>query len=247
VGGQHVGTFGDVATLSFYPAHHITTGEGGAVLMNSPLLAKIAESFRDWGRDCYCAPGKDNTCNKRFNWRLGDLPKGYDHKYTYSHVGYNLKMSDMQAAVGVSQLKKLDRFVERRRENFARLTERLIARGLDAYYHLPVPTPGTEPSWFGYLLTVRDGTGIIRNTVTRTLEDRKVGTRMLFAGNLIKQPAFRDVAYRVHGSLANTDKIMNDSFWVGVWPGIDDARLDYMADTLLAITRELLPQSAAAE
>jgi CDP-6-deoxy-D-xylo-4-hexulose-3-dehydrase len=247
VGGQHVGTFGDVATLSFYPAHHITTGEGGAVLMNSPLLAKIAESFRDWGRDCYCAPGKDNTCNKRFNWRLGDLPKGYDHKYTYSHVGYNLKMSDMQAAVGVSQLKKLDRFVERRRENFARLTQRLIARGLDAYYHLPVPTPGTEPSWFGYLLTVRDGTGIVRNSVTRTLEDRKVGTRMLFAGNLIKQPAFKDVAYRVHGSLANTDKIMNDSFWVGVWPGIDDARLDYMADTLLAITRELLPQSAAAE
>ena len=245
VGGQGVGTFGDVATLSFYPAHHITMGEGGAVMMNSPLLAKIAESFRDWGRDCYCKPGQDNTCNKRFNWRLGDLPKGYDHKYIYSHVGYNLKVSDMQAAVGVSQLKKLDRFIDRRRENFAGLTERLVARGLDRYYHLPVPTPGTEPSWFGYLLTVRDGSGITRNVVTRTLEERRVGTRMLFAGNLIKQPAFRDVEYRVHGGLENTDKIMNDSFWVGVWPGIDDARLDYMADTLLAITEEQLALASA--
>jgi CDP-6-deoxy-D-xylo-4-hexulose-3-dehydrase len=239
VAGQHVGTFGDVATLSFYPAHHITMGEGGAVLMNSPLLAKIAESFRDWGRDCYCKPGMDNTCNKRFGWRLGQLPKGYDHKYTYSHVGYNLKVSDMQAAVGVSQLKKLDRFVERRRENFAGLEQRLRDRGLDRYYHLPEATPGTDPSWFGYLLTVRDGSGIDRNVLTRTLEERKVGTRMLFAGNLTKQPAFRDVQYRIHGSLENTDKIMNDSFWVGVWPGIDAQRLDYMADTLLAVTREL--------
>ncbi len=240
VDGQHVGTFGDVATLSFYPAHHITMGEGGAVLMNSPLLAKIAESFRDWGRDCYCKPGMDNTCNKRFNWRLGDLPKGYDHKYTYSHVGYNLKVSDMQAAIGVSQLKKLDQFVARRRENFSGLEERLRARGLDRYYHLPVATPGTEPSWFGYLLTVRDDAGIDRNRITRTLEERKVGTRMLFAGNLTKQPAFRDVAYRIHGDLANTDKIMNDSFWVGVWPGIDDQRLNYMADALLAATQEQL-------
>ncbi len=239
VEGKHVGTFGDVATLSFYPAHHITMGEGGAVLMNSPLLAKIAESFRDWGRDCYCKPGLDNTCNKRFNWRLGDLPKGYDHKYTYSHVGYNLKVSDMQAAVGVSQLKKLDRFVERRRENFAGLTDRLLAAGLDRYFHLPQPTPGTEPSWFGYLLTVRDASGINRNELTRTLEERKVGTRMLFAGNLIKQPAFRDVEYRVSGELTNTDKVMNDSFWVGVWPGIDEPRLDYMAETLEGIAREL--------
>ena len=246
VGGQGVGTFGDVATLSFYPAHHITMGEGGAVLMNNPLLAKIAESFRDWGRDCYCKPGCDNTCNKRFGWRLGDLPKGYDHKYTYSHVGYNLKVSDMQAAVGVSQLKKLDRFIARRRENFAGLTERLRARGLDRFYHLPVPTPGTEPSWFGYLLTVRDGAGIDRNALTRTLEERRVGTRLLFAGNLTKQPAFRDVAYRVHGALTNTDKIMNDSFWVGVWPGIDAPRLDYMADTLLALTEELRDRADAA-
>jgi CDP-6-deoxy-D-xylo-4-hexulose-3-dehydrase len=242
--GQHVGTFGDVATLSFYPAHHITMGEGGAVLMNNPHLAKIVESFRDWGRDCYCKPGQDNTCNKRFNWRLGDLPKGYDHKYTYSHVGYNLKVSDMQAAVGVSQLKKLDHFVERRRANFAGLTERLRARGLDRYYHLPVPTPGTEPSWFGYLLTVRDGMGIERNAVTRTLEERRVGTRMLFAGNLTKQPAFRDVKYRIHGDLTNTDKIMNDSFWVGVWPGLDDDRLNYIVDVLAAITHDLLPNES---
>ncbi|WP_374945155.1 lipopolysaccharide biosynthesis protein RfbH [Sphingomonas sp.] len=245
VNGQGVGTFGDVATLSFYPAHHITMGEGGAVLMNSPLLAKIAESFRDWGRDCYCKPGMDNTCNKRWGWRLGELPKGYDHKYTYSHVGYNLKVSDMQAAVGVSQLKKIDRFIARRRENFDALTARFKARGLDRFYHLPVPTPGTEPSWFGYLLTVRDGAGIDRNVLCRTLEERKVGTRLLFAGNLTKQPAFRDVNYRIHGTLTNTDKVMNDSFWVGVWPGLDAARLDYMADTLLAVTEELLGESVA--
>lgn len=245
VGGKHVGTFGDVATLSFYPAHHITMGEGGAVLMNSPLLAKIAESFRDWGRDCYCKPGVDNTCNKRFGWRLGDLPKGYDHKYTYSHIGYNLKVSDMQAAIGVSQLKKLDHFVERRRENFAGLERRLRAHGLDRLFHLPVPTPGTEPSWFGYLLTVRDDSGIDRNALTRTLEERKVGTRMLFAGNLTKQPAFRDVEYRVHGDLTHTDKIMSDSFWIGVWPGLDEPRLDYMVETLAAICEEQLTHTAA--
>lgn len=239
VGGQHVGTFGDVATLSFYPAHHITMGEGGAVLVNSPLLAKIAESFRDWGRDCYCKPGLDNTCNKRFGWRLGELPKGYDHKYTYSHIGYNLKVSDMQAALGVSQLKKLDHFIARRRENFVELEQRLRRLGLDRFYHLPHPTPGTDPSWFGYLLTVRDDAGIDRNTLVRRLEERRVGTRLLFAGNLTKQPAFRDVAYRVHGELPVTDKIMRDSFWLGVWPGIDEPRLDYMAQTLLELTEEL--------
>jgi CDP-6-deoxy-D-xylo-4-hexulose-3-dehydrase len=246
VGDKQVGTFGDVATLSFYPAHHITMGEGGAVMTNSPLLAKIAESFRDWGRDCYCKPGCDNTCNKRYGWRLGQLPKGYDHKYTYSHIGYNLKVSDMQAALGVSQLKKLDDFIERRRANFDGLTERLRTRGLDGTYHLPEPTPGTTPSWFGYLLTLRDDTGIDRNQLVRILEERKVGTRMLFAGNLTKQPAFQDVAFRIHGSLDNTDKIMIDSFWIGVWPGIDDARMDYMADTLLAVTRELSPETARA-
>lgn len=235
VGGKKVGTFGDVATLSFYPAHHITMGEGGAVLLDNPLLAKIAESFRDWGRDCYCKPGMDNTCNKRFGWKLGDLPKGYDHKYTYSHVGYNMKVSDMQAAVGVSQLKKVDQFVARRRENFAGLERRLRDLGLDRYFHLPQPTPDTDPSWFGYLLTVRDGSGLVRNELVKALEERRVGTRLLFAGNLTKQPAFKHVDYRVHGKLTNTDKIMNDSFWLGVWPGIDEPRLDYMTQTLASI------------
>ncbi|WP_390547397.1 lipopolysaccharide biosynthesis protein RfbH [Qipengyuania sp. MTN3-11] len=244
IGGKQVGTFGDVATLSFYPAHHITMGEGGAVMLNSPLLAKIAESFRDWGRDCYCAPGQDNTCNKRYGWRLGTLPKGYDHKYTYSHVGYNLKVSDMQAAVGVSQLEKLDRFIEKRRANFAGLTRRLKDHGLDRVFHLPEPTPGSDPSWFGFLLTLRDGTGIDRNLLVKTLEERKVGTRMLFAGNLTRQPAFTHVEYRVHGELTHTDKIMTDSFWIGVWPGIDDRRMDYMIDTLAEITRELADHTA---
>jgi len=244
-GGRHVGTFGDVATLSFYPAHHITMGEGGAVLMDSGGLAKICESFRDWGRDCYCAPGKDNTCGNRFGWRLGDLPEGYDHKYTYSHIGYNLKVSDMQAAVGVSQLGKLDRFVQRRRENFAGLERRFRALGLDEHFQLPEATAGTDPSWFGYLLTIRDGARISRNALTRTLEERKVGTRLLFAGNLTKQPAFKDVNFRVHGDLTHTDKIMHDSFWIGVWPGIDEPRLDYMCETLAAVTRELLDASPA--
>ena len=214
-------------------------GEGGAVLMDDALDAKNCESFRDWGRDCYCKPGQDNTCNKRFNWQLGDLPKGYDHKYTYSHIGYNLKVSDMQAAVGVSQLRKLDHFIARRNENFAELTRRLLERGLDEFYHLPQPTPGTEPSWFGFLLTIRDGTGIDRNQITRQLEAAKVGTRLLFAGNLTKQPAFKGVDYRVVGGLTNTDKIMNDAFWLGVWPGIDAPRLDYMVDTLDTLTRQL--------
>lgn len=239
IGGQGVGTFGDVATLSFYPAHHITTGEGGAVLMDKGPLAKIAESFRDWGRDCYCKPGTDNTCGNRFGWKLGDLPRGYDHKYTYSHIGYNLKVSDMQAALGVSQLTKLDRFVARRRENFAGLDRRLRERGLDAIFHLPTPTPGSEPSWFGYLMTVRDGVGLDRNALVARLEERRVGTRLLFAGNLTRQPAFRDVTYRVHGTLERTDKIMRDSFWIGVWPGITEPMLDYMVDTLEAAARDL--------
>lgn len=237
--GQNVGTFGDLATLSFYPAHHMTIGEGGAVLTDSMKLARICESFRDWGRDCYCAPGKDNTCGKRFDWQLGDLPVGYDHKYTYSHIGYNMKITDMQAALGVSQLKKLDGFIAARIENFNRLERGLRAAGLDEFYHLPSATPGSEPSWFGYLLTIRDTNRLSRQEVTRALEERKIGTRLLFAGNLTKQPAFKNVNYRVHGSLDVTDKIMNDAFWIGVWPGIDQEQVDYMVKTLGEITKEL--------
>lgn len=240
IDGRGVGTFGDLATLSFYPAHHITTGEGGAVFTDKIMLARIVESFRDWGRDCYCKPGMDNTCGKRFGWKLGDLPEGYDHKYTYSHLGYNLKVSDMQAACGVSQLKKLDEFIRLRRRNFDELTRRLKAAGLEEYFHLPVATPNSNPSWFGFLLTIRDGVPLNRSKLTSTLEDRKVGTRLLFGGNLIKQPAFKDVEYRVSGSLEHTDKIMHDSFWIGVWPGIDEPRLDYMVSTLEACVKELL-------
>lgn len=230
-----VGTFGELATLSFYPAHHITMGEGGAVLMDSMKLARICESFRDWGRDCYCEPGKDNTCGQRFEWQLGELPYGYDHKYTYSHLGYNLKVSDMQAAVGLSQLNKLDQFIKRRRENFDGLTARLKAKELDRYFILPEPTPGTNPSWFGYLLTLRDGLAITRRELTAELEEKKVGTRLLFAGNLIKQPAFKNTEHRVVGSLENTDKIMENSFWMGVWPGLTEEHLDYMVDMLSQI------------
>ena len=234
-----VGTFGDLATLSFYPAHHITMGEGGAVLMDSIKLARICESFRDWGRDCYCAPGKDNTCGKRFDWQLGDLPFGYDHKYTYSHIGYNMKVTDMQAAVGLSQLDKLDVFIEKRRQNFVGLTHRLKNIGLDKYFILPEPTPGTNPSWFGYLLTIRDDVTMSRRDVTERLEAYKVGTRLLFAGNLTKQPAFMNSEFRISGSLVNTDKVMNNSFWVGVWPGLSSEHLDYMVDSLHKTVLEL--------
>lgn len=233
-----VGTFGELATLSFYPAHHMTMGEGGAILMDSMKLARICESFRDWGRDCYCEPGKDNTCGKRFDWQIGDLPYGYDHKYTYSHIGYNLKVSDMQAAIGLSQLDKIDYFIKRRRENFNGLTDRLIAEGLDKYLTLPEATPGTNPSWFGYLLTLRDNLNISRRDFTEKLENKKVGSRLLFAGNLAKQPAFADSNFRVSGKLINTDKIMNKSFWIGVWPGLTDSHLDYMVDTIKSIISE---------
>ena len=232
-----VGTFGELATLSFYPAHHITMGEGGAVLMDSMKLARICESFRDWGRDCYCEPGKDNTCEKRFEWQLGDLPYGYDHKYSYSHVGYNLKVSDMQAAIGLSQLSKLDEFILRRRENFDGLTARIKNKGLDNYFILPEPTPGTNPSWFGYLLTLKEGVGINRRELTAELEERRIGTRLLFAGNLTKQPAFKDIEYRISGALDNTDKIMENSFWMGVWPGLTSKHLDYMVDTIAKIIK----------
>ena len=240
IGGKGVGTFGDLATLSFYPAHHITMGEGGAVLMDSIRLARITESFRDWGRDCYCKPGCDNTCGKRFEWELGDLPKGYDHKYIYSHIGYNLKVSDMQAAIGCSQLDKLEGFIAKRNANFDGLTRRIKAAGLEEYLHLPEATPNSEPSWFGYLMSIRDGTGIDRTQIVREMEVRKVGTRLLFAGNLLRQPAFKNIEHRVVGRLDNTDKTMRDSFWIGVWPGINDQMLDYMVDTLSAVIQENL-------
>jgi len=237
--GKPVGSFGDLASLSFYPAHHITTGEGGAVVGDSAALIKLVESFRDWGRDCWCKPGKDDTCSNRFGWCLGDLPPGYDHKYTYSHIGYNLKVTDMQAAIGVSQLAKLDRFVARRRENFAALTEAMRAAGLEEHFLLPEALPGAEPSWFGCLLTLRDGARLDRTRAVRFLEERRIGTRLLFAGNLLRQPAFRDIPHRVVGTLTNTDRIMCDSFWIGVWPGIDAPRIAYMVDSLSALVREI--------
>ncbi len=228
--GRKVGTFGDLATVSFYPAHHITMGEGGAVLTGQPRLKKLVESFRDWGRDCWCEPGVDNTCGKRFDWQLGDLPRGYDHKYTYSHLGYNLKLTDMQAAVGLSQMKKLDGFIGARRKNFARLHARLAHLASDLI--LPEATPHSEPSWFGFPITLQDGARVDRNTVIRHLESRKIGTRLLFGGNLLRQPAFMDTPRRVVGDLANADRIMARTFWVGVYPGLTEPMLDFIAATM---------------
>ncbi len=228
--GHKVGTFGDLATVSFYPAHHITMGEGGAVLTDNPKLKKIVESFRDWGRDCWCEPGVDNTCGKRFDWQLGDLPHGYDHKYTYSHLGYNLKLTDMQAAVGLSQLDKLDGFIARRRENFSHLMARLGP--LDECLILPEPTPDSDPSWFGFPITLREGAPVTRNALIRHLESRKIGTRLLFGGNLLRQPAFKDTPRRVVGDLATSDLIMNRTFWVGVYPGLTPPMLDFIATSL---------------
>jgi CDP-6-deoxy-D-xylo-4-hexulose-3-dehydrase len=228
--GEKVGTFGDLATVSFYPAHHMTMGEGGAVLTKSPRMKKIVESFRDWGRDCWCEPGKDNTCGKRFDWQLGSLPHGYDHKYTYSRIGYNLKLTDMQAAVGVAQLKKLDGFVARRRENFAHL--RAALEPLADTLILPEPTPGSDPSWFGFPITVRPDRGVTRDEITGRLESVGVKTRLLFAGNLTRQPAYAGIDARVVGDLPNADLIMNGTFWVGVYPGLDRAHLDYIASEI---------------
>lgn len=226
--GKRVGTFGDLATVSFYPAHHITMGEGGAVLTSSPRLKKIVESFRDWGRDCWCDPGKDNSCGRRFKWQLGDLPQGYDHKYTYSHIGYNLKVTDMQAAVGVAQLKKLDGFIAKRKQNFAFLEEAL--KPLENVLILPKATPGSDPSWFGFPITVKENSPLTRNELVQALEQHLVGTRLLFAGNVLRQPAYKDITCRIVGELHNSDRIMNHTFWIGVYPGLTQEMLKYVAD-----------------
>ncbi|MGC0154250.1 lipopolysaccharide biosynthesis protein RfbH [Chromobacterium vaccinii] len=231
--GRLVGSFGDIGTLSFYPAHHITMGEGGAVFTNSEQLRKIVESFRDWGRDCYCAPGCDNTCGKRFGWQLGSLPLGYDHKYTYSHLGYNLKITDMQAACALAQLGKLERFIDARRANFSYLSERLAS--CEEFLILPRATERSAPSWFGFPITIRPDSGIARVEVLRYLDEHKVGTRLLFAGNLTRQPYMQGQNYRVHGELANTDLIMSHTFWIGVHPGLSRDMLDYAAEKLETI------------
>jgi CDP-6-deoxy-D-xylo-4-hexulose-3-dehydrase len=227
--GKMVGTFGDTATVSFYPAHHMTMGEGGAILTNKFIYKRLIESFRDWGRDCYCEPGANNTCGKRFGYQLGSLPYGYDHKYIYSHIGYNLKVTDMQAAVGVAQLKKLPSFIKRRKENFNSLYNHL--KKYEQYLVLPKATENSDPSWFAFPLSVREGSPFVRNDIVQHLETNNILTRMLFAGNLIRQPAYKDVNYRVVGDLKNTDFIMNNTFVVGVYPGIDAEKMAYMLST----------------
>ncbi len=230
--GRHVGTFGDIGSLSFYPAHHITMGEGGAVFTHSDELRRIVESFRDWGRDCYCLPGKDNTCGKRFCWKLGDLPFGYDHKYTYSHCGYNLKISDMQAACAVAQLDRIDGFVEKRRRNFALLRDHLA--DCEEFLLLPEPTPGSQPSWFGFLIALRADAPVTRLELLTFLDQQKVGTRLLFAGNLVRQPYMKNRAFRVSGELSNTDYAMNNAFWIGLYPGLTQQMLEYSAAQIRA-------------
>ncbi len=227
---QHVGTFGHIATCSFYPAHHITMGEGGMVFTKDRELRSIIESIRDWGRDCYCAPGCDNTCGRRFGWKLGSLPEGYDHKYTYSHLGYNLKITDMQAACALAQMERLPEFIEARKRNFAFLKSRLIS--CEDFLILPEATPGSDPSWFGFPITLRESAGVDRVELLKYLDQYKVGTRLLFAGNLTRQPYFEGRSYRINGALVNTDKIMNDTLWVGVYPGLSEEMLSFVADKI---------------
>ena len=226
---KKVGFYGDLGTLSFYPAHHITMGEGGAVYTNSIKLKKIAESFRDWGRDCYCEPGKDNTCKKRFGWKLGDLPEGYDHKYIYSHCGYNLKITDMQAACGVAQVDKLNSFISKRNFNFNYLKKNLL--DYKEKIILPEQTPGSNPSWFGFLITLRDN-HVDRNKMIQFLNEKKIGTRLLFSGNLAKQPYMKDQLFRIDETIVNTEKVMKDSFWVGVYPGLEQVHLDFILENI---------------
>ena len=228
-GGRQVGTFGDVATLSFYPAHHITMGEGGAVFMRRSILKRAAESIRDWGRDCWCAPGMDNTCGKRFGWKLGDLPKGYDHKYTYSHLGFNLKITDMQAAVGLAQLDHLPEFLAARQRNFTLLRQGLAE--LEEFFLLPEATANSEPSWFGFPLTVRDGAPFSRDALCVHLNQTRIGTRLLFGGNLVRQPYMLGREFRQVGDLRQSDRVMRDTFWVGVYPGLGEPAISYMIDT----------------
>lgn len=236
IGDKPVGSFGEYATCSFYPAHHITMGEGGAVMSRDGRFKKIAESIRDWGRDCYCEPGHDNTCTKRYGWTLGDLPPGYDHKYIYNHIGYNLKVTDMQAALGISQLQKVDHFIKCRRENWQYLYNGIQSSPVLKNFYRPVEaTDGTNPSWFGFALYCPET--VNRKEVVSALEERKVGTRLLFAGNLTKQPAYKNANYRIHGDLKNTDKIMNHLFWLGVHPALDKEKMDYMLEQLEKIAK----------
>jgi CDP-6-deoxy-D-xylo-4-hexulose-3-dehydrase len=227
--GKFTGTFGHISTCSFYPAHHITMGEGGAVCTSDPLLKKIIASFRDWGRDCWCDPGCDNSCGKRFDWQLGDLPRGYDHKYIYSHVGYNLKITDIQAAIGVEQLRKLPGFIEKRKENFKTLYCDL--KKYENYLVLPHATPHSDPSWFGFPILVRESAPFNREDIVRYLEDHKIATRMLFGGNLIKQPAYSEMKYRSPYTLENTDSVMDNLFWIGVYPGLTEEMIRFMLAT----------------
>jgi CDP-6-deoxy-D-xylo-4-hexulose-3-dehydrase len=227
---QNVGTFGDLATLSFYPAHHITMGEGGAVFTNSKKLERIAESFRDWGRDCYCEPGKDNTCNKRFGWKLGDLPFGYDHKYTYSHSGYNMKITDMQAACGLAQINRLESFIKKRKDNFNFLYKNL--KDFDSFIILPKAEENSDPSWFGFPLSLKKDNKFNRNELINYLNENKIGTRLLFSGNLIKQPYMKNVNFKIFKELVNTDFVMENTFWIGLHPGLSSNHLEYVSDKL---------------